>query len=123
MGRLSPLLLPRTSAPTVYRQSLTYKGHGINCDNYLRLVRVFTRPHHEIENDPRVWGQVGFLIDSELEGETSAAQSSWVSGHCSRNEGVLISAQVSAVALPIKEGDSDTVWIVETCPFGSLPDG
>ena len=32
------------------------------------------------ENDPRVWGQVGFLIDSELSGETSAAQSSWVSG-------------------------------------------
>ena len=59
---------------------MTYKDHDINCDNYPRLVRVLTRPHHEIENDPRVWGQVGFLIDSELSGETSAAQSSWVSG-------------------------------------------
>jgi len=59
---------------------MTYKGHDINCDNYPWLVRVLTRPHHEIENDPRVWGQVGFLIDSELSGETSAAQSSWVSG-------------------------------------------
>ena len=59
---------------------MTYKDHDINCDNYPWLVRVLTRPHHEIENDPRVWGQVGFLIDSELSGETSAAQSSWVSG-------------------------------------------
>ncbi len=44
---------------------MTCKGHGINCDSYAWLVRVLTRLHHEIENDPRVWGQVGFLINSE----------------------------------------------------------
>jgi hypothetical protein len=45
---------------------MTYKDRRINCDNYRWLVRVFNRPHHEIENDPRVWDQAASLIDSEL---------------------------------------------------------
>jgi len=59
---------------------MTYEGHGINCDNYPWLIRVLTKSHHEIENDPRVWDQIGFLIDSELSSQTLAAQTSSASG-------------------------------------------
>ena len=45
---------------------MTYENRHINCDNYHWLSRVFNRPHHEIENDPRVWDQVASLIDSEV---------------------------------------------------------
>lgn len=45
---------------------MTYQDRHINCDNYHWLSRVFNRPHHEIENDPRVWDQVASLIDSEV---------------------------------------------------------
>jgi len=45
---------------------MTYKDRRINCDNYRWFVRVFNKPHHEIENDPRVWDQAASLIDSEL---------------------------------------------------------
>ena len=34
---------------------MTYEGHSINCDNYPWFARTFNKPHHEIENDPRVW--------------------------------------------------------------------
>ena len=52
---------------------MTYKNHPINCDNYPWLARTFNKPHHEIENDPRVWSQVASLIDSEMSGTKSAA--------------------------------------------------
>jgi hypothetical protein len=45
---------------------MTYKGHPIDCRNYPWLARTFNKPHHEIENDPRVWDQAAFLIDSSL---------------------------------------------------------
>ena len=54
----------RTNILGNYR--MTYRHHRINCKNYHWLVRVFNRPHHEIENDPHVWGQAAALIDSEL---------------------------------------------------------
>jgi len=56
---------------------MTYQDRRINCDNYHWLARHFNKPHHEIENDPRVWDRVAFLIDSELLGatETLAASS------------------------------------------------
>jgi hypothetical protein len=45
---------------------MTYKGHPIDCRNYPWLARTFNKPHHEIENDPRVWDQAASLIDSSL---------------------------------------------------------
>ena len=43
-----------------------YEDHQVNCDNYRWLSRVFNQPHHQIENDPQVWGQIVSFIDSEL---------------------------------------------------------
>jgi hypothetical protein len=45
---------------------MTYKGRPIDCRNYPWLARTFNKPHHEIENDPRVWNQAASLIDSSL---------------------------------------------------------
>jgi len=45
---------------------MTYKGRSIDCRNYPWLARTFNKPHHEIENDPRVWNQAASLIDSSL---------------------------------------------------------
>ena len=45
---------------------MTYEGHSINCDNYPWFARTFNKPHHEIENDPRVWTLAASLIDSEF---------------------------------------------------------
>ena len=59
---------------------MTYKDHSINCDNYVWLVRVLSKPHHEIENDPGVWDRVGALIDDELSSEISASKTAWGSG-------------------------------------------
>ena len=59
---------------------MTYKGHNINCDNYPWLVRVLSKPHHEIENDPSVWDRVDALIDNELSSEISASKTGWGSG-------------------------------------------
>jgi hypothetical protein len=58
---------------------MTYKGHKINCDNYPWYARVFNKPHHEIENDPRVWDLAASLIDSEVGGRTLTMRisSSW----------------------------------------------
>lgn len=45
---------------------MTYRDRPINCDNYPWIARHVNKPHHEIENDPRVWEQIASLIDSEL---------------------------------------------------------
>jgi hypothetical protein len=45
---------------------MTYRDRRINCDNYPWLARHFNKPHHKIENDPRVWVQVASLIDAAL---------------------------------------------------------
>ena len=47
---------------------LTYQDASINCDNYPWYARTFNRPHHEIENDPRVWNLAASLIQSEFTG-------------------------------------------------------
>lgn len=44
---------------------LTYKADRVPCPGYPWYDRVFTRPHIEIENDPRVWNQVEALIVSK----------------------------------------------------------
>ncbi len=58
---------------------MTYDGRRINCDNYPWYARTLNKPHHEIENDPRVWDLAASLIDSEVEGRTLTTQisSSW----------------------------------------------
>jgi hypothetical protein len=58
---------------------MTYEGHRINCANYPWYARTLNKPHHEIENDPRVWDLAATLIDSEVEGRTLTNQisSSW----------------------------------------------
>lgn len=45
---------------------MSYDHRRINCDNYKWISRVFNKPHHQIENDPRIWGVIAKLIDSEL---------------------------------------------------------
>jgi hypothetical protein len=53
---------------------MTYESHSINCDNYPWYARTFNKPHHEIENDPRVWTLAASLIDSEFVGANPAAR-------------------------------------------------
>lgn len=45
---------------------MTYKGHHVDCRNFPWFARTFNKPHHEIENDARVWNQIALLIDSRL---------------------------------------------------------
>lgn len=58
---------------------MTYEGHRINCANYPWYARTLNKPHHEIENDPRVWDLAATLIDSEVKGRklTTQISSSW----------------------------------------------
>jgi pimeloyl-ACP methyl ester carboxylesterase len=52
---------------------MTYEDRPINCDNYSWYSRTLNKPHHEIENDFRVWDQIAVLIDSDLPGAVSIA--------------------------------------------------
>src|SRR5580704_4348100 len=45
---------------------MTYEGHRVDCRNYPWFARTFNKPHHEIENDARVWSQIALIIDSRL---------------------------------------------------------
>jgi hypothetical protein len=45
---------------------MTYEDRPINCDNYSWYSRTLNKPHHEIENDFRVWDQMASLINSDL---------------------------------------------------------
>jgi hypothetical protein len=53
---------------------MAYDGHSINCDNYPWFARTFNKPHHEIENDQRVWTLAASLIDSEFVGTNLAVR-------------------------------------------------
>lgn len=50
---------------------MTYEDRTINCDNYSWYARVLNKPHHEIENDLRVWDAITSLIDSDLSASVS----------------------------------------------------
>jgi len=50
---------------------MTYENRPINCDNYSWYSRTLNKPHHEIENDFRVWDEVATLINSDLPGTAS----------------------------------------------------
>ncbi len=52
---------------------MTYKDHPINCEDFPWYSRVFTKPHIEIENDPRVWAEAASLIDLSCQVRTSTA--------------------------------------------------
>ena len=53
---------------------MTYEDRPIDCRNYSWYARVFNRPHHEIENDFRVWDRAASLIDSNLNETTLRVQ-------------------------------------------------
>jgi hypothetical protein len=59
---------------------MTYEDRPIDCSNYSWYVRVFNRPHHEIENDFRVWDKATSLIDSNLSETTLRVQTPSPSG-------------------------------------------
>jgi pimeloyl-ACP methyl ester carboxylesterase len=76
-----PLIVPADAARTkiLGNFQMKYKDGQVSCGNYRWLSRVFNKPHHQIENDPKVWGQIASLIDSELlrtDAEIQAASSS-----------------------------------------------
>jgi len=51
-----------------------YENRPINYDDYSWYARVFNKPHHEIENDLRVWDEAALLTDSDLPGAASIVQ-------------------------------------------------
>jgi hypothetical protein len=53
---------------------MTYEDRPIDCSNYSWYARVFNKPHHEIENDFRVWDRATSLIDSNLSETTLIVQ-------------------------------------------------
>jgi hypothetical protein len=59
---------------------MTYENRPINCDNYSWYSRTLNKPHHEIENDLRVWDELASLINSDLPGAPSIAQAPSPSG-------------------------------------------
>jgi hypothetical protein len=59
---------------------MTYEDRPIDCANYNWYARVFNRPHHEIENDFRVWDRATSLIDSNLSETTLRVQTPSPSG-------------------------------------------
>ncbi len=58
---------------------MTYEGRRINCDNYPWIARHMNKPHHEIENDPQVWEQIAWMIDSELSKNGAEVEASFTS--------------------------------------------
>ena len=58
---------------------MTYQDGRINCDNYPWIARHLNKPHHEIENDPKVWEQIASMIDNELSKSTAAVDASFTS--------------------------------------------
>ena len=63
-----PLIVPANTERTKILGNfhMTYRDQRVRCDNYRWLSRLLNKPHHQIENDPRVWAQIATLIDSEL---------------------------------------------------------
>jgi hypothetical protein len=59
---------------------MTYEDRPIDCANYSWYARVFNKPHHEIENDFRVWDRAASLIDSNLPETTIRVQTPSPSG-------------------------------------------
>ena len=75
-GRSSIRAADRSRTNIIGNLQMTYQDRRINCDNYPWIARHLNKPHHEIENDPRVWERIASLIDSELSRDTSAVEAS-----------------------------------------------
>lgn len=45
---------------------MTYKDYAVNCEGFSWHARIFTKPHIEIENDPRVWAKIAALVDATI---------------------------------------------------------
>ena len=63
-----PRIVPADAARTriLGNFQMKYESNQVRCDNYRWFSRVFNKPHHQIENDPKVWDRIASLIDSEL---------------------------------------------------------
>ena len=55
---------------------MAYEDRHIDCDNYPWIARHLNKPHHEIENDPLVWGQIASIVDSALFEDTPMVEAS-----------------------------------------------
>jgi hypothetical protein len=66
---------------------MIYEGHPIRCDNYPWYARTFNKPHHEIENDPRVWDHAASLINSKFVGAALTARESMSGARTSNRSG------------------------------------
>ena len=77
-GRSQILAADPTHTEIIGNFEMTYRNHPINCDNYPWIARTFNKPHHEIENDPRIWDQLASLIDAELSNPGPSVNSSGV---------------------------------------------
>jgi hypothetical protein len=78
-GRSSIRAADRSRTNIIGNFRMTYQGRRINCDNYPWIARHLNKPHHEIENDPRVWEQIASMIDNELSKSTAAVDGSFTS--------------------------------------------
>jgi hypothetical protein len=78
-GRIEIVATDPAQTTILGNLQMTYEGRRINCDNYPWYARTLNKPHHEIENDPRVWDLAASLIDSEIEGRklTTQISSTW----------------------------------------------
>jgi len=75
-GRAAILAADPARTKIIGNFKMTYENHPVNCDNYSWYARAFNKPHHQIENDPRVWDQTASLIDSQLSSSGSAGPAS-----------------------------------------------
>lgn len=50
---------------------MKYGDHSIDCSDAPWFARLFMKHHIEIENDPRIWDQIGSLIDVRLSAAAS----------------------------------------------------
>ena len=55
---------------------MAYDDHPLRCGNYPWYARILDKPHHEIENDPRIWDQAASLTESALSSTGSKVQAS-----------------------------------------------
>ncbi len=59
---------------------MTYQNNPVDCRNFPWLARTFNKPHHEIENDARVWTQIDDLIDTALRSTSQTDQTLLTAG-------------------------------------------
>jgi hypothetical protein len=78
-GRSSIRVADHSRTNIIGNFQMTYQDRRINCDNYPWIARHLNKPHHEIENDPKVWEQIASMIDNELSKSTAAVDASFTS--------------------------------------------